>query len=59
MQTGVDHTGGRREIGLPMKSHKGLVSIVSYSRPSLMIIVLGSHFHIYLLWGQWLFSIVS
>ena len=35
------------------------VSIVSYSRPSLMIIALASQFHVYLLWGQCLFSIVS
>ena len=36
-----------------------LVSIVSYSRPSLMIIVSASQFHVYLLWGQRPFSIVS
>ena len=28
------------------------VSIVSYSRPSLMIIVSGTQFHVYLPWGQ-------
>ena len=37
----------------------GLVSIVSYSRPSLMIIASASHFHVYLLWGQHLFSLNS
>ena len=35
------------------------VSIVSYNRPSLMIIVLVSQFYVYLPWGQCLFSIVS
>ena len=35
------------------------VSIVSYSRPSLMIIASASQFHIYLPLGQHLFSIVS
>ena len=33
--------------------------IVSYSRPSLMIIASGTQFHVYLPWGQHLFSIVS
>ena len=32
------------------------VSTVSYSRPSLMIIASASQFHVYLLWGQHLFS---
>ena len=35
------------------------VSIVSYSRPSLMIIVSATQFHVNLRWGQRLFSIVS
>ena len=35
------------------------VSIVSYSRPSLMIIASVSQFHVYLPLGQRLFSIVS
>ena len=35
------------------------VSIVSYSRPSLMMIELASQFHVYLPWGQPPFSIVS
>ena len=35
------------------------VSIVSYSCPSLMIIASASQFHVYLLWGQRPFSIVS
>ena len=34
-------------------------SIVSYNRPSLMIIVSASQFHVYLPWGQHPFSIVS
>ena len=37
----------------------GLVSIVSYSCPSLMIISSASQFHVYLPWGQRPFSIVS
>ena len=35
------------------------VSIVCYSRPSLMIIASASQFHVYLPWGQHPFSIVS
>ena len=35
------------------------ISIVSYNRPSLMIIVSASQFHVYLPWGQRPFSIVS
>ena len=35
------------------------VSIVSYSRPSLMIIASATQFHVYLPWGQRPFSIVS
>ena len=35
------------------------VSIVSYSRPSLMIIALAPQFHVYLPRGQHLFSMVS
>ena len=35
------------------------VSIVSYSRPSLMIIASAFQFHVYLPWGQHLFRIVS
>ena len=35
------------------------VSIVCYSRPSLMIIASRSQFHVYLPWGQRPFSIVS
>ena len=37
----------------------GLVSIVSYSRPSLMIIAPRTQFHVERPWGQRLFSIVS
>ena len=35
------------------------VIILSYSRPSFMIIASASQFHVYLPWGQCLFSIVS
>ena len=45
----------RHEIGTPSQRPKGmgwLVSIVSYSRPSLIIIALASQFHVYLLQGQ-------
>ena len=50
------------KLGPRRKGHKGrggLVSIVSYSRLSLMIIVSASQFQVYLLWGQRPFSIVS
>ena len=43
---------GPRRKGHKRKENGGLVSIVTYSRPSLMIIVLVSQFHICLLWGQ-------
>ena len=33
--------------------------IVSYSRPSLLIIVSASQFHVYLPWGQSLTSLIS
>ena len=52
----------RRLIGKIVQSRTGgLGSIVSlsHSRPSLMIIALVSQFHVYLLWAQRLFSIVS
>ena len=52
----------RREIGSQMQrslGKGGLLSIVSYSCPSLMIIAPGTQFHVYLPWGQHLFSIVS
>ena len=48
----------RHEIGTKI-IRDGLVSIVSYSCPSLMIITSGAQFHIYLPWDQRLFSIVS
>ena len=59
---GVDPTVRRCEIGtLTQKSLRTgrLVSIVSYSRPSLMIIALQTQFHIYIPWGQHPLSIVS
>ena len=41
------------------KGMGGLVSIVSYSRPSLMIIASRTQFHVERPWGQRPFSIVS
>ena len=49
----------RRFVSKGHKGRAGLVSIVSYSRPSLMIIASLTQFHVYLLWDQRLFSIVS
>ena len=46
------------KLGPRHKGTGGLVSIVSYSRPSLMIIALRTQFHVERLWGQSLFSIV-
>ena len=43
----------------PILGAGGLVCIVSYSRPSLMLIVSETQFHVYLPWGQRPFSIVS
>ena len=57
-----DPTVSQREIGSATQKSKGtggLVSIVSYSRPSLMIIALRTEFHIERPWGQRPFSIVS
>ena len=42
-----------------LKERFAKVSIVSYSRPSLMIIASASQFHVFLLWGQCPFSIVK
>ena len=59
---GVDPTVSQREIGSATQKSKGtggLVSIVSYGRPSLMIIASATQFHVYLPWGQRPFSIVS
>ena len=47
------------ELETKVKRRFVKVSIVSYSRPSLMIIAPASQFHVYLPWGQHLFSIVS
>ena len=44
---------------LETKRRFAKVSIVSYSRPSLMIIASASQFHVYLPWGKHPFSIVS
>ena len=52
----------QREIGSATQRSLGtggLVSIVSYSHPALMIIASASQFHIYLPWGKRPFSIVS
>ena len=51
----------RHEIGLPIQKAQetgGLVSIVFYSRPSLMITASRTQFHDERPWGQRLFSIV-
>ena len=56
----VDPKVRRCKIGLPrQKGTDGLVSIVSYSRLPLMIIALGTPFHVYIQWGQCPFSRVS
>ena len=58
----ADPTVSQREIGSAMQRSEGtgdLVSIVSYSRPSLMIIASRTQFHIERPWGQRPFSIVS
>ena len=51
----------QREIGstTQLSGTGGLVSIVSYSRPSLMIIASWTQFHVERPWGQRPFSIVS
>ena len=43
----------------PLLGPGGLVSIVPYSQPPLMIIALASQFHVYLLWSQCPLSKVS
>ena len=47
------------ELETKVKRRFAKVCIVSYSYPSLMIIASASQFHVYLPWGQHLFSIVS
>ena len=47
------------ELETKVKRRFAKVNIVSYSHPPLMIIVLASQFHVYLLWGQCPFSTVS
>ena len=49
----------RLELETKVKQRFRKVSIVSYSRPSLMIIASASQFHFYLQWGERPFSIVS
>ena len=51
-------TASYRYLVSKSKGTGGLVSIVSYSRPSLMIIASRTQFHIERPWGQRLFSIV-
>ena len=59
--TDIDTFGFGKPLELETKAIRRFakVSIVSYSRPSLMIIELASQFHVYLPWGQRPFSIVS
>ena len=63
MRPGLAGAGGGDGCELELETNAirrfGLVSIVSYSRPSLMIIASVSQFHVYLPWGQRPFSIVS
>ena len=47
------------KLGPLRKGTGGLVSIVSYSRPSLMIIAPRTQFHVEKTWGQRSFNIVS
>ena len=47
------------QLEMKVKRRFAKVSIVSYSRLSLMIIALATQFHVYLPWGQRMFSIVS
>ena len=47
------------ELETKVKRRFPKVSIVSYSRPSLMIIALQTQFHVERPWGQHPFSIVS
>ena len=47
------------ELETKVKQRFAKVSIVSYSRTSLMIIASAYQFRIYLPWGQHLFNIVS
>ena len=59
---GVDPMVSQHEIGFATQRSYwmgGLVSIVSYSRPSLMIIASRTQFHVERPWGQRPFSIVS
>ena len=49
----------RVELETRVKQRFMKVSIVSYSHLSLMIIASRTQFHVYLPWGQGLFSIVS
>ena len=57
VQVGAPWLAGRCVIELETKVREDF--IVSYSRPSLMIIALASQFHVYLQWCKRPFSIVS
>ena len=56
---GIIELAGLVELETKVKRRFGKDSIVSYIRLSLMLIALASRFHVYLPWGQRLFSIVS
>ena len=56
---GLDQGGYILELETKAIRRFAKVSIVSYSRPSLMIIASASQFHVYLPWGRRPFSIVS
>ena len=57
---GTSHPNLLARVGwVELETRFAKVSIVSYSRPSLIIIVSASQFHIERPWGHRLFSIVS
>ena len=61
-KTGVDPTVSRHEIGSATQLSSGTGAYKTPckpSRPSLMTFVSATQFHVYLPWGQRLFSIVS
>ena len=55
----VRSNGGGSRLVLQKVPSEGSVSIVSYSRPSLMTFVSRTQFHVERPWGQRPFSIVS
>ena len=56
---GTSHPNLLARVRVELEMRFAKVSIVSYSRPSLMIIVSRTQFHVERPWGQRLFSIVS